>query len=566
MHTTRTIPGLVATARTTKRACGWPSLIVAALVAVSVAGSRVAAQPAANAPAARAQQVDAIFARVDATSSPGCTVGVGVKGQRVLERGYGMADLEHDTVLRPDAIVEAGSVSKQFTAAAVLLLARDGKLSLDDPVRTHIPELPEYGVPLTIRHMLTHTAGLRDWGTMADLGGWPRTRRAHTHAHALQIMARQTALNFTPGTDWSYSNSGYNLAAILVSRVSGMSFADFTRTRIFEPLGMRDTSWRDDHRRIVRRRAMAYADARGTFTTLMPFEDVHGNGGLLTTVGDLLTWNQNFVTHVVGDAAFVAEQERTAVLSSGVDTGYGLGLYVGSAGGRREVYHSGATAGYRAFLVRYPAEQLSVAVLCNVTSANAERLARQVADLYLDAPPAPVPGASVTLAPDVARARAGIYRQVDGPQVLVLNEADGALRVSDGPVLSAVSPTAMRLGNATVEFGADGVATRARVSGASIKPRTYERVPRATPTAADLRAFAGRYRSDEADVSIEVVVENGALVVMRAPADTMPLTPLYADAFASDLGTIRFDRGPRGAVTALRVSTDRAWDVAFVRQ
>src|SRR5262249_21935167 len=148
-------------------------------------------------------------------------------------KAYGSADLEHEVRNTPDTIFEAGSVSKQFTAAAVLLLARDRKLSLDDPVRKYVPELPDYGKPLTIRHLLTHTSGLRDWGSVAAIGGWPRTTRVHTHAHVLEIVSRQHALNFDPGDRFSYSNTGFNLAAIIVTRVSGTPFADFTRERIF---------------------------------------------------------------------------------------------------------------------------------------------------------------------------------------------------------------------------------------------------------------------------------------------------------------------------------------------
>src|SRR6266540_6896034 len=179
-----------------------------------------------------APDVDRLFARFDG-NTPGCAAGVSAGGRSVLQRAYGMADLEHDIRNTPETIFEAGSISKQFTAAAVLLLARDGKLSLDDPVRKYIPELPDYGVPLTIRHMLTHTSGLRDWGEVAGIAGWPRGKRAHTHAHVLDIVSRQKALNFTPGTNWSYSNTGFNLAAIIVSRVSGKPFAEFTRDRIF---------------------------------------------------------------------------------------------------------------------------------------------------------------------------------------------------------------------------------------------------------------------------------------------------------------------------------------------
>ena len=209
-----------------------------------------------------APQVDRVFKDWTATT-PGCAVGVNVDGRTVVSKAYGMADLEHDVANTPETIFEAGSVSKQFTAAAVLLLARDGKLSLDDPVSKYIPELPDYGQPLTIRHMLTHTSGLRDWGSVAGIGGWPRTSRVYTHAHVLDIVSRQRALNFTPGERYSYSNTGYNLAAIIVSRVSGMSFAEFTRAaRCSSRLGMTHTSWRDDYGRIVKGRALVVPGRR----------------------------------------------------------------------------------------------------------------------------------------------------------------------------------------------------------------------------------------------------------------------------------------------------------------
>jgi len=228
-----------------------------------------------------------------------------------------MADLEHDVPIGEETIFEAGSVSKQFTAAAVVLLARAGKLSLDDPVRKYVPELPDFGVPLTIRQLLHHTSGLRDWGNLVALAGWPRTTRVHTHAHVLDVLSRQRTLNFPPGTRWSYTNSGYNLAAIIVSRVSGTSFMEFTKTAIFDPLGMKDTSWRDDYTRIVKRRANAYTQRQGAFALSMPFENVYGNGGLLTTIGDLLKWNANFSSHVVGDEAFVNEMQQRATLTGG---------------------------------------------------------------------------------------------------------------------------------------------------------------------------------------------------------------------------------------------------------
>src|SRR5215203_3924950 len=176
------------------------------------------AQAVIDTPAVPAARVDAVFSRWN-TQTPGCAVGVAQGGKSILEKSYGMADLEHDVANTTETIFEAGSVSKQFTAAAVLLLAQEGKLSLDDAVRKYVPELPDYGAPLTIRHMLQHTSGLRDWGEIAAITGWPRTSRVHTHDHVLDILSRQKALNFPSGTQYSYSNSGYNLAAVLVARV-----------------------------------------------------------------------------------------------------------------------------------------------------------------------------------------------------------------------------------------------------------------------------------------------------------------------------------------------------------
>ena len=348
----------------------------------------------AQAPAVSESTVDEIFSRWT-NDSPGCAVGVARGGQPVLQKAYGMADLEHDVPNKAETIFEAGSVSKQFTAAAVLLLAAEGKLSLDDPARKYIPELPDYGAPLTVRMMLQHTSGLRDWGEVASIAGWPRTSRVHTHAHVLDIVSRQKALNFPSGTQYSYSNTGYNLAAVLVSRVSGKSFAEFSKERVFGPVGMTHTSWRDDYTRIVKGRAVAYSQAQAGWRQNMPFENVHGNGGLLTTVGDLLKWNEHFASPKIGDAAFTKLQQEPGKFNDGKPHSYAMGLMVGTYKGVPEVAHSGSTAGYRAHLTRYPEQKVSVAVLCNAASANATQFAERVADLYLagsiKAEPAPAP-------------------------------------------------------------------------------------------------------------------------------------------------------------------------------
>ena len=497
------------------------------------------------------------------SSTPGCTVGVELEGSTVLERGFGMADLERGVPNRADTIFEAGSVSKQFTAAAVLLLARDRKLALDDPIRKYVPEVPDYGTPVTIRQMLTHTSGLRDWGSVAAIGGWPRTTRAYTHAHVLDILSRQRALNFPPGTRWSYSNSGYNLGAILVSRVSGMSFAEFTRRRIFQPLGMSSTSWRDDHTRVVARRALAYSHEDDGYHLDLPFENVHGNGGLLTTVGDLLTWTRNFRTPVVGDAALVAEQTTPGRFVDGQAHDYGLGVWVRDYRGLREIRHSGSTAGYRAYLATFPSTRAGVAVLCNAANANAENLAYKVVDRMLAnrLRPADEPRGTHTLTRAEAQAIAGRYRDTNTgvPRTIV---RDGPrLRFERGAVLFADAGTRLHAANGQ-QWSFAGA--RATVTDAFGRVDTLERVNAWTPTAAELAALTGDFVSTEAETSFTVALDGDRLVLRQRPDRVVVLTPVYDGTFSSVLGTVRFLRDA-GSVRALAVSQERVWQLRFER-
>lgn len=434
------------------------------------------------------EKIDAIFARWTG-ETPGCAIGVAKDGKPIVQKAYGMADLEHDVPNRADTIFEAGSVSKQFTAAAVLLLAHDGKLSLDDPVRKYVPELPDYGAPLTIRHMLGHTSGLRDWGEIASIAGWPRTSRVHTHQHVIDILSLQKSLNFPSGTQYSYSNSGYNLAAIIVSRVSGKSFAEYSNERIFAPLGMTRTSWRDDYTRVVKGRAIAYSPAPSGFKTNMPFENVHGNGGLLTTVGDLLKWNENFVSPRVGDEAFLRIQQEPGKFNDGKPHTYAMGLVVAPYRGVPEVAHSGSTAGYRAHLTRFPEQRLSVAVLCNVSSGTATQYARAVADMYL----------------------AGNLRP------------------------ATAKPAAARQQSAPAPSRAD------RIHGLPL----------------------GRYYSDEAEVTYEVVAITEGLAIRRRPGTETRLRPISEDDYGFGGNTVKFIRDANGEVTEMSFRGSRVFDLRF---
>jgi hypothetical protein len=381
----------------------------------------------------------------------------------------------------------------------------------------------------------------------------------------LEIVSRQRAVNFTPGTRYSYSNTGYNLSAILVARVSGMPFADFTQKHIFGPLGMTRTSWRDDYRRIVKGRAIAYSGDKGRFETLMPFENVHGNGGLLTTVGDLLKWNENFTSHVVGDEVFAREQETPGRFNDGRAQGYALGLMVGTRNGLREIAHSGSTAGYRAHLTRFPDQKVSVAVLCNVSSGNATQYAEAVADLSLASQmkkPAPAKATHALTAAEAAAAT-GMFRDTVTGEVMTVARVDEGVRMGRQPIFAASGNRFVTADGDTWAIGPGGSARLTDTYGTVV---AYERVSQATPNASELQELAGTYVSDDAETTLRAAVEEGALVLKRRPDTIIRLTPLYKDAFSGQLGTIIFRRSGTGRVTELSVVQDRVWDLRFARR
>ncbi len=327
--------------------------------------------------------VDALFADVARADSPGCALAVFQGGRIAYERGYGMADLERDVPITPASVFYVGSLSKQFTAFAAALAASEGKLSLDDEVQKWIPELPDYGSPLTVRHLVHHTSGLRDYNTLVDIAG-RRNDEAFDNATVLRIVARQRALNFKPGDEYLYSNSGYVLLSLIVERATGTPLAGFAKARIFQPLGMRDTQFYDDVTRVVKNRAFAFdKSVAGDWHDNTPHSQRTGAGGVLTTLCDLLAWDNNVYEPKVGTSALISQVHETGTLTSAKPLTYAYGLQIGQYRGQRIVEHGGALGGYRAHLLRFPAARTSVACLCNFGTSDPGTRARRVADQVL---------------------------------------------------------------------------------------------------------------------------------------------------------------------------------------
>ncbi len=524
-------------------------------------GGAVTARPTTLGAAA-----DRIFAQYNSTHSPGCAVGVRQNGRDLLLRGYGMANLETGTPITANTILESGSVAKQFTAAALLLLVADGKVRLDDPVRKYIPELPEYARPLLVNHLLSHTSGLREWSNLVALNGWPRGTRVHTMQDLLDAVVAQKSLNYPVGEFYSYTNSGFALLAIIVQRVSGMPFAQFSNERIFRPLGMTNTQWRDDFTTVVPGRAQAYGPRAATTPAWeldMPFDGVHGPGGLLTTVADWLTWNDHLSKQTLG-AAVTESLTVRATLTSGRRISYARGIVVGQFRGTTEIQHSGSTGGYSTFLARYPDHNLSIAVLCNAAGAPATQFTRQLLDAVVPTLAPVTTVDSVATDPAAAAKFNGVYRSTRTHVPLIVG-------INARPTLRAARDGGWYWGNsrAVVDLTPNGTPRTLSVVGGDADTVVYAFAGAApwAPTQEQLAGFVGRYRSEEVGATWAVALEGGRLVASVRSSVRTPLTPIYADAFTAGagLGTVWFTRDARGAITQMHSGSARAWDMVFER-
>ena len=358
--------------------------------------------------------IDRVFATYDRTDSPGCALAVFRNGAIAYERGYGMADLEHDVPIAPDTVFYIGSVSKQFTAFAAARAIQQGLLAADDSIRKYLPELPDYAQWITVRHLVHHTSGLRDFYTLLAIAG-RRQDELFDNAAVLRAAARQKNLNFPPGSDYLYSNTGYALLATIVGRAAGSSFGAFVDANIFKPLGMTSSHVHDDESRLVKRRAYGYTQsATGELRLDTPAGERVGAGGVFTTVRDLLRWDENFYDARVGGRALIDRIQVPGALADGTPLTYAWGLQIATYRGQPIVEHGGSLGGYRAHLIRFPAQHVSIASLCNLAAITPATLARQVADVVLaDRLTEPKPAAAAT--PQGARGSAG--RDDAGPAV-----------------------------------------------------------------------------------------------------------------------------------------------------
>jgi CubicO group peptidase (beta-lactamase class C family) len=545
-----------------------------------LAATLSAALPGADETAAK---VDGLFASWDTTVSPGGALAVIKDGAIVYERGYGMAKLEDGLVNTPDKVFDIGSVSKQFTAACVAMLVRDGKVRVEDDIRKYLPDMPAYGKTVTVGHLLHHTSGLRDYNALLELAGFRPDADSPTVEEAVEIIRRQKRLNYAPGEEYSYTNSGFFLLSRIVERVSGLSLNAFAQERIFKPLGMTRTLFQDDHTRIIKDRATGYTEAEGGgFKVCLSNWDETGDGNVYTTVRDLALWDQAFYSGALGRDLMDMLQTR-GVLNSGKTIDYAWGLVIGEYKGLKVVQHGGAWVGFRAALVRFPDERFSVIILANLDSIDPSALAFKVADIYLagrlkepakaearKVEPIAVPKADLeALAGNWQDDRFGLWLALSTKDAALVADLGGQRRtfnpVAAGKFVAAERP------DIVIEFRAagKGQAPAARLTvGESQEFRFAKAPPLKALSASELDGFAGTYASAELlDATYVLSVDKGALVLKTRAVPRAELKAMAPDKFTvPGYGlNAEFARGGDGKVTGFTVSVGRAAGIEFIK-
>ena len=331
----------------------------------------------------REAKIDQLFAEWNRSDSPGAAVVITKDGEIIYKRGYGAANLEYDIPITTTTIFDIASVSKQFAAFAIATLSYEGRLSLDDDIRMHLPDVPDFGNTITIRHLLHHTSGLRDWVQSLVIAG-DMMDDVISFKHILKMVRHQKTLNFEPGTEFLYSNTGYNLLAEIVERVTGDSFREWTDTHIFKPLGMTNSHFHDDYEMILKNRAYSYQNvANGEFKQAVNNTTALGSSSLYSTVEDLAKWILNFDDTRIGEQTVIEQMHQRGVLNNGEQIDYAFGLNIGEYRGLKTVGHSGSWRGFRSHMMRFPDQKFGVVILCNLDTFNPLSLAEKVADLYL---------------------------------------------------------------------------------------------------------------------------------------------------------------------------------------
>lgn len=523
---------------------------------------------------ARHKAVDSVFTPFNYPDSPGMAVGIYKGNQIVYARGYGLADLEHNIPITPKTVFHVASISKQFTAFAIALLARDGKVDLDGDIRRYLPAVPDFGTPITVRDLIRHTGGFRD--DLPALAGRDQGD-VLVQRHILNIVARQRGLNFTPGTEALYCNTGYELLAEIVHAASGQTLRDYLAEHVFRPLGMTHTFVHDDVNELIPNRAVSYEKAaNGKWQHALVNYGIYGSTNLHTTIEDMAKWAGNFGHPVVGDAALIQQITAPGALTDGTPVNYGFGLWHSSFAGHPVVMHTGSDAGYHLIFGHFPDKDMTIAIFSNI-DVNRFNLLEAVADIYFNGGTGKATKSPPVITPEPALLQAAVGHYIDSLGHMITLDLAGD-KLTRTPTGGAAKPVIFR---ADGSIDTDGERfwsyerLRADKTGRITaleqvteflgrKSVFFTRIEPARPSPESLAALAGDYRSAELDVTYSFSVENGQLVARSIwTVDPIVFAPTVVDGFESSLGAITVERDAKGKPVGLKINMENARNVSL---
>lgn len=524
-------------------------------------------------------EIDGIFSRWDKSTSPGFALAVVSHGKVVYKRGYGMASLEHGVPISTRSVFDIGSTSKQFVAFCVTILEEKGLLSLSDPVQKYIPEMAGFRWPVTVGHLIHHTSGIRDYLTLMELAGM-RFENEYPDKEILGLITKQKALNFKPGEEFLYSNSGYLLLGEIIKRISGKPLREFAERNIFHPLGMRSTHFHDDFKRVVPHKAAGYSlGADGVKVDISIF-DVVGDGGVNTTVEDLALWDNNFYKNrLVGGDRVMERMTTPGRFNSGKQQDYARGLFLGEYRGERTVCHGGAWIGYRSEIFRVPERSFSVICLANFSEASPTLICKQVADIYLKKVLSGAP--TLTQAGEkkrggrkfrVSASLAGFYEDRKTGDILeiVVDNGEVVLKEngSDYPlVVAGADWFFIPESSCEVKFrrGKDGTCSGI-VKSHPTQKSFHDRIVIRRPSRGSLKSLEGDYYSSELGVVYTIQCGPNGLVLSREWAEKEGLRHVKGLLFKGDYSSFRFVNGRNGSCNGFMLGAGRVQDLFFRRQ
>ncbi|WP_126974494.1 serine hydrolase domain-containing protein [Gynurincola endophyticus] len=506
------------------------------------------------------------------TSGPGGVLIIAQKGQQLYHREFGYANLEHQTPITNETVFEAASVSKQFAATAALLLIKNNQLSLEDDVRKYVPELPDYGTKITIRHLLTHTSGLKDWRNVTYLTNLPTGYRLFNQQDAIDVICRQSNLNYKPGERYSYTNAGYDLIGIIVERITKKTFRDFVKENLLNPAGMSNSNFRGKYTDIIKNIATSYAGTPGNYQVGYTIDETYGAAGLLTTADDLRKWNE-FINGKAGEAVKEMRLERYVLNNGDTITYANGGVWVNHIHNIKEITHSGLIAGYRALTVFYPEYDLSISYMSNTRNIITGDLHAEVFNILFGKKyKTPLPKANtVSFQEGELKNKTGQYYSLeDLSEYLTFSVSDNVLLNYQAP-LKPITKNSFIYETTVYEFSVTGDTLLLNRNGAAV---TLHRATDFNPSEKELKEFTGNFYSSDVDVTLQFKITNNKLVIYRNAADSVILTPAYRR--GNEFSFRGFDHGLRvvytftkpakGAITDIMAHLPRANHIPFKRK